>query len=297
MFIRLNRFRIIFQRYHSTKPTPHQQAMMARGLPKRTPIEGVQHVIAVGSGKGGVGKSSISVNIALALSRLSYRVGILDADIFGPSIPTLLNLRNHKATTITKTNLIEPLINFNLKCMSIGFLTKSDGAIVWRGLMVMQAIEKLLRQVAWSPLDYLIIDLPPGTGDVQLSIAQLIPLSGVIMVTTPQELSLVDVRKAIEMFRLVHVPIIGIVENFSTYFCSKCGHEEKIFGENGGQLLANEFHLNILQSLPIDIHFRRACDEGHPIIQENETMLCSKFNNLAKQIIEFIHTKQTTTIE
>lgn len=239
--------------------------------------------------QGGVGKSSVSVNLALALSRLSYRVGILDADIFGPSIPTLLNLRDHKATTITKTNHIEPLTNFNLKCMSIAFLTKSDGPVVWRGLMVMQAIEKLLRQVAWSPLDYLVIDLPPGTGDIQLSIAQLVPLSGVIMVTTPQELSLVDVRKAIEMFRLVNVPILGIIENFSTYFCRKCGHEEKIFGENGGQLLAKEFQLDTLQSLPIDSHFREACDQGRPIVQENESILCLKFNNLAKQVAERLH--------
>jgi len=219
----------------------------------------------------------------------------LDADIFGPSIPTLLNLRNQKATTITQTNLIEPLINFNLKCMSIAFLTKSDGAVVWRGLMVMQAIEKLLRQVAWSPLDYLIVDLPPGTGDIQLSLAQLIPLSGVIMVTTPQELSLVDVRKAIDMFRLVHVPILGIVENFSTYFCQKCGHEEKIFGENGGELLAKEFHLKVLQSLPIDINFRQACDQGRPISHENGTILCTKFNNLANQIVELLHTNKPST--
>ncbi len=179
--------------------------------------------------------------------------------------------------------------------MSIGFLTKSDGPIVWRGLMVMQAIEKLLRQVAWSPLDYLIIDLPPGTGDIQLSIAQLIPLSGVIMVTTPQELSLIDVRKATEMFRLVHVTILGIVENMSTYFCQKCGHEEKIFGENGGQLLAKEFQLNILQSLPIDIHFRQACDQGRPIVQENQTILYSKFTNLANQIVELMNVNKNTT--
>lgn len=246
---------------------------------------------------GGVGKSSVSVNLALALSRLSYRVGILDADIFGPSIPTLLNLRQHKATTLTKTNLIEPLINYNLKCMSMPFLTKSEGAIVWRGLMVMQAIEKLLRQVAWSPLDYLIVDLPPGTGDIQLSLAQLVPVSGVIMVTTPQELSLVDVRKAIEMFRLVHVPILGIVENFSTFFCSKCGHEEKIFGENGGQLLANEFQLDVLQSLPIDSRFRQACDQGQPIIKETDSVLYSKFTNLAHRVVQLMSPNQTTTQE
>lgn len=244
---------------------------------------------------GGVGKSSISVNLALSLSRLSYRVGILDADIFGPSIPTLLNLRNYKATTITKTNLIEPLINFNLKSMSMPFLTKSDGPIVWRGLMVMQAIEKLLRQVAWSPLDYLIIDLPPGTGDIQLSIGQLVPLSGVVMITTPQELSLVDVRKAIEMFRLIHVPILGIVENFSTYFCQKCGHEEKIFGENGGEILAKEFQTNILETLPIDTHFRQACDQGRPMIQENQTILYSKFSNIANQIVGLTNINKTST--
>lgn len=235
------------------------------------------------------------MNLALALSRQSQRVGILDADIFGPSIPTLLNLRQHKATTLTKTNLIEPLINFNLKCMSMPFLTKSDGAIVWRGLMVMQAIEKLLRQVAWGPLDYLIIDLPPGTGDIQLSIAQLVTLAGVIMVTTPQELSLVDVRKAIEMFRLVHVPILGIVENFSTYFCQKCGHEEKIFGENGGELLAKEFQLDVLQSLPIDSRFRQACDQGRPMIEETDSILHSKFANLANQVIQLMTNSKTTT--
>ena len=245
---------------------------------------------------GGVGKSSVSVNLALALSRLSYRVGILDADIFGPSIPTLLNLRNQKATSMTaQTNLIEPLINFNLKCMSIAFLTKSDGAVVWRGLMVMQAIEQLLRKVAWAPLDYLIIDLPPGTGDIQLSIAQLIPLSGVVVVTTPQELSLVDVRKAIDMFRLLHVPILGIVENLSTFFCHKCGHEEKIFGENGGQLLANEYQLKILESLPIDTQFRQACDQGRPIVQNNETILCSKFNGLANQVVEALRIERSSS--
>lgn len=221
-------------------------------------------------------------------------MGILDADIFGPSIPTLLNLRQHKATTITKTNLIEPLINFNLKCMSMPFLTKSDGPIVWRGLMVMQAIEKLLRQVAWSPLDYLIIDLPPGTGDIQLSIGQLIPLSGVIMITTPQELSLIDVRKAIEMFRLINVPILGIIENFSTYFCTKCGHEEKIFGENGGDILANEYQTNVLQTLPIDKQFRQACDQGRPMIQDNQTILYSKFSNLANQIVELMNINKTS---
>ena len=158
--------------------------------------------------------------------------------------------------------------------------------------MVMQAIEQLLRQVAWSPLDYLIIDLPPGTGDIQLSIAQLVSLSGVVVVTTPQELSLVDVRKAIEMFRLVHVPILGIVENLSTFFCQKCGHEEKIFGENGGQMLADEYQLNILQSLPIDTQFRQACDQGQPIVQNNETVLCSKFNGLANQIVRTLPTNQ-----
>ena len=235
---------------------------------------------------GGVGKSSVSVNLALALSRLSYRVGVLDADIFGPSIPTLLNLRDHKATIINKQNLIEPLMNFNLKCMSIAFLTKSDGPVVWRGLMVMQAIEKLLRQVAWSPIDYLIIDLPPGTGDIQLSIAQLVPLSGVVIVTTPQELSLVDVRKAIDMFRLVNAPILGIVENLATYFCQKCGHEEKIFGENGGQSLADQYQVKILESLPIDVQFRQACDQGRPLVQNGQTLLCSKFNSLANQIVE-----------
>jgi ATP-binding protein involved in chromosome partitioning len=181
--------------------------------------------------------------------------------------------------------------------MSISFLTKTDGAVVWRGLMVMQAIERLLRQVAWAPLDYLIVDLPPGTGDIQLSLAQLTPLSGVVMVTTPQELSLVDVRKAIEMFRLVQVPILGVVENFSTYFCRQCGHEEKLFGENGARSLANEFQLKILQSLPIDIYFRQACDEGRPISKENDTILWSIFNHLANQIVELLPADSTTIRE
>ncbi|CAF0863671.1 unnamed protein product [Didymodactylos carnosus] len=237
--------------------------------------------------------------VALALSKLSYNVGLLDADIYGPSLPTMMNLTNKKVEVNSHNNLLEPLYNYNIKCMSMGFLTKSDGPVVWRGLMVMSAIEKMLKQVNWKPLDYLVIDMPPGTGDIQLSISQLTSISGIVIVTTPQEISVIDVRKAIGMFQLVNVPILGIIENMSTYTCQKCSHEEHIFGVNGGTNLAKEFKTTVLEFLPINISFRQACDEGKPyvIVNDSDDQMIRKFETIAQKIVKQIPIKQNEQVE
>ncbi|KAK7507333.1 hypothetical protein BaRGS_00001268 [Batillaria attramentaria] len=235
--------------------------MMARGLPKQRPIEGVQNVLCVASGKGGVGKSTTAVNLALAIAaeKPKYKVGILDADVYGPSIPKLMNLSGEPA--LTADDKMEPLINYGIKCMSMGFLVDEKSAIVWRGLMVMSAIERLLRQVAWAPLDWLIVDMPPGTGDVQLSIAQNIPLTGAVLVTTPQDIALADVRRGAAMFQKVQVPVLGVIENMSVFVCPNCGHTEHIFGQMGAKKLSQE-----IGEIPLD---RRVCelsDAGQPIV-------------------------------
>ncbi|RMX46159.1 hypothetical protein pdam_00007832, partial [Pocillopora damicornis] len=195
----------------------HQKQQMARGLPKKRPVDGVKHVVVVASGKGGVGKSTTSVNLALGMlaSKQSLRVGLLDADIYGPSIPKMMNLRGQPE--LTKENMMKPLVNFGVPCMSMGFLVEEGAPIVWRGLMVMSAVEKLIRQVAWGELDVLVIDMPPGTGDTQLSISQLIPISGAVIVTTPQDIALLDACRGTEMFRKVDVPVIGLIQNMSHY--------------------------------------------------------------------------------
>ncbi|XP_067118546.1 iron-sulfur cluster transfer protein NUBPL isoform X2 [Centruroides vittatus] len=242
------------------------QDRKGKGLPKKFPIAGVEHVILVASGKGGVGKSTTAVNLALAFkaNEKEKSVGLLDADVYGPSIPKMMNLK--EKPEINKQNLMIPLTNYGIKCMSMGLLVDEKSAIVWRGLMVMSAIEKLLRQVAWGPLDYLIIDMPPGTGDTQLSISQNIPISGVVIVTTPQDIALLDVRRGTEMFRKVEVPVLGIVQNMSLFLCPKCGHATHIFGKEGTKKLAEELKLEILGDIPLDITIRETSDLGHPIV-------------------------------
>ncbi|KAK3088170.1 hypothetical protein FSP39_015641, partial [Pinctada imbricata] len=219
---------------------------VSRGLPKRLPIAGVDNVIVVASGKGGVGKSTTAVNLALGLSanEHSKTVGLLDADIYGPSIPTMMNL--HGEPELTNQNLMKPLENYGLKCMSMGFLVDEKSPIVWRGLMVMSAVQRLLRQVAWGPLDYLVVDMPPGTGDVQLSLSQNIPIDGAVIVSTPQDIALLDARRGTEMFRKVDVPVLGLVQNMSVYVCPKCGHTDHIFGQNGASAIAQDMNLEIL---------------------------------------------------
>lgn len=227
-------------------------------------IEGVSNIIAVASAKGGVGKSTVAANLALALSADGADVGLLDADIYGPSQPRLMGLET-KAKAVDK-NTIAPVVAHGLKTMSIGYLIDKGSAAILRGPMVSSALQQMLFQSAWGELDYLIIDLPPGTGDIQLTLAQKIPVTGAVVVTTPQDLSLIDARKGVEMFRKVNVSVLGIVENMSTHICSQCGHEEHIFGEQGGQALADEYEVDLLGELPLDISIREYADEGQPTV-------------------------------
>lgn len=230
------------------------------------PLEGVKNIIAVASGKGGVGKSTTSVNLALALQQEGARVGILDADIYGPSIPTMLGIHEKPQTLDGKS--MEPLEAHGLKLMSIGFLIDPSEPMIWRGPIVTQTLMQLLNETNWVDLDYLVIDLPPGTGDVQLTLSQQIPVTGAVVVTTPQEISLIDARKGLKMFEKVNIPILGIVENMSTHICSQCGHEEAIFGENGGETLAKESNTKLLGKLPLDSKIRQGMDQGKPTLVE-----------------------------
>lgn len=259
----------------------------SQGLPKKFPVAGVKHVVLVASGKGGVGKSTTAVNLALALSLHETKptVGLLDADVYGPSIPRMMNLSGEPE--LTQQNLMKPLVNYGIKCMSMGFLVDNKMPIVWRGLMVMSAIEKLLRQVAWGPLDYLVVDMPPGTGDTQLSISQNIPVSGVVVVTTPQEIALIDARKGAEMFRKVSVPVLGLVQNMSRLACPSCGHESHIFGKDGATELAKEMALDILGDVPLDIEIRESSDNGQPIVVSNaNSPQAQAYKDMAQKIIQ-----------
>ncbi|KAI4900389.1 hypothetical protein NFI96_002686 [Prochilodus magdalenae] len=243
-----------------------QKAHMARGLPKQKPIAGVKEVIVVASGKGGVGKSTTAVNLALGIlaNDQNKRVGLLDADVYGPSIPKLMNLKGNPE--LTDNNLMRPLTNFGIPCMSMGFLVEDTAPIVWRGLMVMSAIEKLLRQVDWGILDYLVVDMPPGTGDVQLSITQNIPIAGAVIVSTPQDIALLDARRGAEMFRKVNVPVLGLVQNMSVFQCPQCNHQTHIFGSDGARELARTLGVEVLGDIPLHLKIRETSDMGQPVV-------------------------------
>uniref|UniRef100_A0A0D9RT35 Iron-sulfur cluster transfer protein NUBPL n=2 Tax=Chlorocebus sabaeus TaxID=60711 RepID=A0A0D9RT35_CHLSB len=240
--------------------------IMSRGLPKQKPIEGVKQVIVVASGKGGVGKSTTAVNLALALAAndSSKAIGLLDVDVYGPSIPKMMNLKGNPE--LSQSNLMRPLLNYGIACMSMGFLIEENEPVVWRGLMVMSAIEKLLRQVDWGQLDYLVVDMPPGTGDVQLSVSQNIPITGAVIVSTPQDVALMDAHKGAEMFRKVHVPVLGLVQNMSVFQCPKCKHKTHIFGADGARKLAQTLGLEVLGDIPLHLNIREASDTGQPIV-------------------------------
>lgn len=231
------------------------------------PLTEVKNIIAVASGKGGVGKSTVAVNLALALSADGANVGILDADIYGPSQPRMLGVKAQPESKDGKS--MEPLNSYHVQCMSIGFLIDEETPMIWRGPMVTQALEQLLQDTRWHNLDYLVIDLPPGTGDTQLTLAQRVPVSGAVIVTTPQDIALLDARKAYKMFEKVEIPILGVVENMSTHICSQCGHEEHIFGEGGGQRMAEEYGLSYLGAVPLDMQIRVDADGGRPTVVSN----------------------------
>lgn len=227
-------------------------------------ISGVKHVIAVGSGKGGVGKSTTSCNLALGLAAIGLRVGILDADIYGPSQPKLFGLRGKPRVVSGST--LEPMERFGVKIMSIGFLVEEDLAMIWRGPMVISAITQMLRNVAWGDLDVLVVDLPPGTGDAQLTMAQQAPLSGAIIVSTPQDIALIDARRAIGMFQRVNIPLLGVIENMSNFCCPDCGIISPIFGHGGTRAEAARIGAPFLGEVPLDIRIREMSDDGRPIV-------------------------------
>lgn len=251
-----------------------------RGVPL---LPGVKNIIAVASGKGGVGKSTTTANLALALAAEGARVGILDADIYGPSQPTMLGISGRPESTDGKT--MEPMRNHGVQVMSIGFLVEPDQAMVWRGPMATQALDQLLRQTNWQDLDYLLVDMPPGTGDIQLTLSQRVPITGAVIVTTPQDIALLDARKGIKMFEKVGVPILGVVENMAVHVCSRCGHVEHIFGADGGKKMAAEFGIDYLGALPLNLQIRLQADSGTPtVVADPQGEIAQLYQGVARQV-------------
>ena len=246
-------------------------------------LPNVKNTIAVASGKGGVGKSTTSVNLALALQEEGASVGILDADIYGPSQPRMLGLKGKPDSHDGKT--VEPKENYHIQSMSIGYLIDEETPMIWRGPMVTGALEQLLNDTNWRDLDYLIIDLPPGTGDIQLTLCQKIPVSGAVIITTPQDIALLDAKKALKMFEKVQVPVLGIIENMSTHICSKCGNEEHISGSGGGESMSRQYEVELLGSLPLDIKIREGVDNGKPTVALDPNSVISKnYRDIARSV-------------
>ena len=251
--------------------------------PNEGKVDGVARIIAIGSGKGGVGKSTVSSNLAVALAMDGWKVGLLDADVYGPSQPRMLGLSG-KPTAPDGTN-IEPLRGFGVKCMSMGLLTGESESVIWRGPMLMSAITQMVYQVNWAPLDFLIIDLPPGTGDVQLTLSQKSSLTGAVVVSTPQDVALIDARKAIDMFQKINIPLLGMIENMSTYCCPKCGHEAEIFGHGGAEAEAKKIGAPFLGRLPLNIDVRLASDQGAPIVaMKPDSPEAERFREMAREL-------------
>ena len=254
------------------------------------PLKGIKNIIAVASGKGGVGKSTTAVNLALALQAEGATVGILDADIYGPSIPRMLGCRGQPESIDGKS--LEPMIGHGIQSMSIGYLVEEDTPMIWRGPMVTQALEQLLNDTQWKDIDYMVVDLPPGTGDIQLTLAQKIPVSGAIIVTTTQDIALLDARKGLKMFDKVEVPVLGIVENMSIHICSQCGHAEHIFGEGGGERMAREQDVDFLGALPLDIRIREQADSGNPTVAAMaDSQISSIYRTIARKTAAKLATK------
>jgi len=246
-------------------------------------LDNVKNIIAIASGKGGVGKSTTAVNLALALAQEGATVGILDADIYGPSQPRMLGISGQPESKDGQS--LEPMENHGVQAMSIGFLIDEETPMIWRGPMVTQALEQLLNDTQWKDLDYMIIDLPPGTGDTQLTLAQKIPVSGAVIVTTPQDIALLDARKGLKMFEKVEVPILGIVENMSTHICTSCGHEEHIFGEGGGLRMSEQNDVEFLGALPLTMSIRKQADEGNPtVVAEPDGRIAEIYREIARRM-------------
>ncbi|HMM74693.1 MAG TPA: iron-sulfur cluster carrier protein ApbC [Gammaproteobacteria bacterium] len=247
------------------------------------PLAGVRNTIAVASGKGGVGKSTTAVNLALALHREGGHVGLLDADVYGPSLPRMLGCPGRPESRDGKS--MEPKEGYGIQCISIGHLVEEDTPMIWRGPMATSALEQLLRETNWRDLDYLVIDLPPGTGDIQLTLCQKIPVSGAVIVTTPQDIALLDARKGLKMFEKVDVPVLGIVENMSLHQCSKCGHVEHIFGAGGGAAMAQQYGVDLLGALPLDIRIREGVDSGRPTVAvDPDSAAALEYGEIARKV-------------
>ncbi len=261
----------------SVKIIPHAVQRGVQLLPH------VKNIVAVASGKGGVGKSTTAVNLALALAAEGARVGVLDADIYGPSIPMMMGIEGKPESADGKT--MEPMENYGVQVMSIGFLVAQDEAMIWRGPMATQALEQLLRQTNWQDLDYLIVDMPPGTGDIQLTLSQRVPMTGAVIVTTPQDIALLDAKKGIKMFQKVGVPILGIVENMAVHVCSQCGHVEHIFGADGGKTMAAEYGMDYLGALPLSMQIRVQADSGEPtVVSDPDGEVAAIYKAVARQV-------------
>jgi ATP-binding protein involved in chromosome partitioning len=254
-------------------------------------VPGIKNIVAVASGKGGVGKSTTAVNLALALAAEGATVGMLDADIYGPSQPIMLGITGRPTSRDGKT--MEPMEGHGIQAMSVGFLIETDTPMVWRGPMVTQALEQLLSETKWRDLDYLVVDLPPGTGDIQLTLAQKVPVTGAIIVTTPQDIALVDARKGLKMFEKVGIPIIGVVENMAIHICTSCGHAEHIFGAGGAEKMSKDYGVEVLGSLPLDIRIREQADSGKPtVVSEPDGPVAAIYRDIARKVAARIARQQ-----
>ncbi len=270
-------------RSNNAAPPPPMGGPGAGVAPQIAGVPGVKHIIAVASGKGGVGKSTTAVNLALGLLINGLKVGVLDADIYGPSLPRLLAITGRPQPA--QGNVLQPMEGFGLKVMSMGFLVEEDTPMIWRGPMVISALTQMLREVAWGELDVLVVDMPPGTGDAQLTMAQQVPLAGAVIVSTPQDLALIDARKGLNMFRRVDVPVLGIVENMSYFCCPECGHRAEIFGHGGARTEAEKLGVSFLGEIPLDIEVRRRSDEGQPIvISDPDSHHAALYRDLAARV-------------
>ncbi|KXJ82261.1 hypothetical protein RP20_CCG014888 [Aedes albopictus] len=273
------------------KPDPRQAELMARSLPKRLPLKGVRDIVVVSSGKGGVGKTTTAVNLAVTLSTMGKNVGILDGDIFGPSVPLMMNVT--EVPLLDEHNLMIPPVNFGVKCLSMGLLVET-GPVVWRGPLVMSAIQRLLKGALWGPLDILVVDTPPGTGDVHLSLSQHVPISGVLLVSSPQRVALEVTAKGAEMYKTLKVPLIGLVENMSHVICDKCDNRIEL-AQNSTKDFAKQLGVEVLESIPIEKEVMQCGDSGTPLcLKYPESQFAKAYRNIGQKVIDFLENKRTT---